>query len=111
MRHDEILLLFELDLHGRVLEEDGIVAFHRLERDVLYFFIARLPGLSRSRIRDSISRPRLDDMAAQDLLFFLDGRRQVEAGRGLVHSLVRIDEHSVADDDEVLLGFHRTKYT
>lgn len=37
MRNDKVFLLFELDLHGRLLEEDGIIALYRLKRDVFHF--------------------------------------------------------------------------
>src|SRR5207247_1656999 len=104
LRHDEVALVFERDLHRGLAEEQRVIAHARLDRQVLHFGAADLPRLliERGGIAHRSSRARRDDPAALHLAALERRRRKIEPHGGALLALGRSDEHPVADDDQPL---------
>src|SRR3989441_10496675 len=115
LRHHQVRLVLERNLHRRLAKEQRVVAELRLHRQVFHVGAADLPRLvvHARRLGHRRARARGDD-AATLYLATLERRRPAgEADVGPLLALLRRAEHAVPHDDQALgrLVRHGDQYT
>ena len=78
MRHDQVSLALQFNLNRIFSQKNSIIAFDRLEWQVLGFLMLGSPGFIARIItkRQWKARSNLDDIAALDVLLLLNPRWQ-----------------------------------
>src|SRR6185437_7758836 len=105
LRNDEIPFLLERDLDRRLAEEQGVVARLRLHGNEPGGALRRSPWLVGKGIgaRHWQAWAGGDDRAALHRLIVYRSRRQIQADVRPLLAIFHAHEHSVADDDELLV--------
>ena len=107
MGNDQVALVVEGNLVGRVLEIDGQIALAGLQRQVAHLLIGLLlPHLALLVLCGKrVARTRLDHIACLDLLALLHRWRQIKACFCLTLGILRFDQHLIANHQELINVF------